>query len=223
MRIVELQASCCPNGPQAVGGIEVGGGGCPICRLSPARPFGRLGSPLERKMAKILGRDQNGCMTAIYSAEKICMTQSAPAAKIIRHLLGVLGMGVLACGFSGCWVRCSMPLNAPPYDPNQCGWGHPPYRVVENSTRWPKINPCWRPSPVMLPCRPSGCCPTPPPFCPTMCPRPWSGPPICAGPVYGGAVYGGPVYGGSVYGGPVSSGPMGPPAPYAAVPVVPSR
>jgi len=162
-------------------------------------------------------------MTAIHSAEKICMTQSAPTAARIRRLLGVLGMGVLACGFSGCWIRCSMPLNAPPYDPSQCGWGRPPYCVVENSTCWPKIKPCWPPSPVMPPCRPSGCCPAPPPFCPRMCPQPWAGPPVYAGAACGGAVSNGPACASPVYGGPVYANPMGPPAPYPAMAVVPSR
>jgi hypothetical protein len=153
-------------------------------------------------------------MTTINSAEKICMTQSAPSAKKIRRLLGVLGMGVLAFGLSGCWVRCSMPLSAPPCDPNQYGWGHPGYCVVENSTNWSKINPWCRPAPMMPPCRPSGCGPCSPPFCPAgPCPGRWAGPPAYPGAIYGGSVYGGPVY----------AGPMGPPAPYPAMPAVPCR
>ena len=47
----------------------------------------------------------------------------------------LLMMAVAACGLSGCWVRCSMPLNCPPYDPAQYGRRPPdPYCVTNSYT-----------------------------------------------------------------------------------------
>jgi hypothetical protein len=194
-------SSCAASGRRVADGAR----GAPILPFF-ARPPRPVQDPpvLERNTEKRLARVENRWIAASNSAEKICMTQTTPSARGGLRIRGVLfTLALAACGLSGGCVRCCVPLNAPPYDPNQYGWGpRDRYVVTENRTCLPKIKPCFPPFLMSPPCRPSGCCPYPSPCCPPQyCPTP----PWVVSPAFNGC-------------------PMGPPVPGSPnVPVVPCR
>jgi hypothetical protein len=142
---------------------------CPVCVAGPLQRWSRFNLSKFRKKARPSDKTVSG-RPYILPKRSDWRKHRRRQRGMVDMRAALVMMAVAACGLSGCWVRCCVPLNAPPYDPAQYGRRPPdPYCVTNSYMCPPKCGPVCPPYWMAPPCASGGCRP--------LCPPPYFGAP----------------------------------------------